>query len=89
MIFNKDTNIKELLELLTVGSVIGISFQKDRLVKDAIRVTMVTDTNYKIAQVIPLVELYKTDFEVIEYITEKMTHELHFQERIKFNADSI
>ena len=89
MIFNKNTNIEELLELLTNGSVVGISFQKDRLVKDAIRVTMVTDTNYKIAQVIPLEELYKTDFKVIEYITEKMTHELQFQERIKFNADSV
>ncbi|MBO5711425.1 MAG: hypothetical protein J6R47_01170 [Acholeplasmatales bacterium] len=89
MIFNKDTNIKQLLELLTLGSVVGISFQKDRLVKDAIRVTMVTDTNYKIAQVIPLEELYKTNFEVIEYLTEKMTSELQFQERIKFNADSI
>lgn len=89
MIFNKDTNIKDLLELLTIGSVVGISFQKDRLVKDAIRVTMITDTNYKIAQAIPLEELYKTDFEVIEYLTEKMTHELQFQERIKFNADSL
>ena len=89
MIFNKDTNIKELLELLTLGSVVGISFQKDRLVKDAIKVIMVTDTNYKIAQTIPLEELYKTNFEVIEYLTEKMTHELQFQERVKFNADSI
>ena len=59
------------------------------LVKDAIKVTMITDNNYKIAQVIPLEELYKTDFEVIEYLTEKMTNELQFQERIKFNADSI
>ena len=89
MIFNKDTNIKELLQLLSLGSIVGISFQKDRLVKDAIRVTMVTDTGYKIAQVIPLEELYKTDFEVIEYLTEKMDNELQFQERIKFNADSV
>ena len=89
MIFNKDTSIKELLELLTLDSVVGISFQKDRLVKDAIRITMLTDTNYKIAQIIPLEELYKTDFEVIEYLAEKMTNELQFQERVKFNADSI
>ena len=89
MIFNKDTTIKELIEQLSLGSVTGISFQKDGLVKNCLRITMITDNKYKLARLVSEEELYKTDFEIIDYLTEKMTEELSLHERSTFDANTL
>ena len=89
MIFNKDTTIKELIEQLSLGSVTGISFQKDGLVKNCLRITMITDNKRKLARLVSEEELYKTDFEIIDYLTEKMTEELYYFDKEYKNADSI
>ena len=89
MIFNKDTNIKDIIERLAFTSVKSITFSKSGLIKDTLEITMTTDTNYRIRKVVSYDELYKTDFDVIKYLSEKMTEELYYFDKEYKNADSI
>ena len=76
MIFNKDNTIKDIIEKLYDSNLKSISFNINSIVSGAIDITMITKNNYHIRKVISSEELYKTDFQIIEYITESMTHEL-------------
>ena len=89
MIFNKDTNIKDIIERLASTSIKSITFSKSGLVKDTLEITMTTDTNYRIRKVVSYDELYKTDFDVIKYLSEKMIEELYYFDKEYKNADSI
>ena len=76
MIFNKDNTIKDIIEKLNDSNLKSISFNINSIVSGAMDITMITKNNYHIRKVISLEELYKTDFQIIEYLTESMTHEL-------------
>ena len=76
MIFNKDNTIKDIIEKLNDSNLKSISFNINSIVSEAIDITMITKNNYHIRKVVSLEELYKTDFQIIEYLTESMTHEL-------------
>ena len=76
MIFNKDNTIKDIIEKLNDSNLKSISFNINSIVSGTIDITMITKNNYHIRKVVSLEELYKTDFQIIEYLTESMTHEL-------------
>ena len=76
MIFNKDNTIKDIIEKLNDSNLKSISFNINSIINGAIDITMITKNNYHIRKVVSLEELYKTDFQIIEYLTESMTHEL-------------
>ena len=81
MLLNKDTTIKDLIERLSLGSVTGISFQRAKLVPNAFQITMITDDNYKITQIIRDSEFYDNCFDIVKYTAERMTDELYQHDR--------
>ena len=81
MIINKNSTVKEIIEKLDESNIRSITFGKSGLVNQAIEITMITDNNYHIRKVVSMEELYKTDFNIIEYLTESMTHELSIFDR--------
>lgn len=89
MLFSKDTNIKDIIERLAFTSIKSIAFSKSGLIKDTLEITMTTDTNYHIRKVVSYDELYKTDFDIVKYLSEKMTEELYFFDKEHKNANPI
>ena len=76
MIFNKDNTIRDIIGKLNDSNIRSITIGKSGIVHSAIEITMITDSNYHIRKVVSLEELYRNDFQIIEYLTESMTHEL-------------
>lgn len=81
MIFNKETKISDIIERLSLGSVTGISFQRAKLAPNAFQITMITDDNYKITQIIRDSEFYNDCFDIVKYTAERMTEKLYRHDR--------
>ena len=89
MLFNKETKISDIIERLSLGSITGISFQRAKLVPNAFQITMITDTNHRITQIIRDSEFYDNCFDIVKYTSERMTEELYQNDRGEYDADSI